>query len=97
MADPTPALSIEERVALLEGALDPMADLLAASGARSLALMQLLHDRGLLDRGDVAAWIREKRDEADAAVELGPEYAAFCRWRREQEGRDVPPDDQGER
>jgi hypothetical protein len=96
MADAMPEpRALEERLVDLEVSVGVLTDLLAAALARSLALMHLLHEKGLLDRAEVAAWMREKSEAADTAVELGPEYETFRRWRRERDGRDVPPDDWG--
>ncbi len=59
------------------------------------ALTDLLLKKGLIDRAELTVWIQKQNAvaEANVALEFAPEFEAFRQWRREREGRDVPPDD----
>jgi hypothetical protein len=86
-------LSLEAHINDLETLVSGMADLLSLTFARSLALMNLLDRKKLLDHTEVAALMKQMEEDSDFAVEFGSEYRAFRRWRREREGRAIPPDD----
>src|SRR2546425_2245570 len=66
-------LSLEARISDLEALVSGMADLLSLTLALSLALMNLLDRKKLLDHTEVAALMKQIKEDSDFAVEFGPE------------------------
>jgi hypothetical protein len=77
-------LSLTARINDLETLLSGMADTLSLTFARSLALMNLLDQKGLLDNAEVRALMKRMDEQSDFAVEFEPKYEPFRRWRRER-------------
>jgi hypothetical protein len=87
--------ALEHRVALLEGLVGKVVDLLDRTTTRSVALMHVLEAKGLATITEVVALMKQMSDEAAEAVELDQdeEARAFRRLRATIEGFSDAPDD----